>query len=260
MEQPKYHGIFDSHAHYDDERFQDDQADVFEKIKQHGVSAVINVGCNLSTCQSVIDLAEKYPQFYCSVGIHPHDAANIPEDYLQQLTQMSKHQKVVAIGEIGLDYHYDSPSRKQQLVVFEQQLQLAKQLQLPVIIHSRDATEDTLKLLKQYKPQGVVHCFSGSAQTAKEIVSLGMYLGFTGVLTFQNAKRAQQAVEVTTTDRLLLETDCPYMAPVPYRGKRCDSSMIAFTAEKMAQIKGISTQQMIDFARENTCRLFQITL
>lgn len=254
-----YNNIFDSHAHYDDRAFKDDLDEVIKKIQDAGVTKVINVGCNIETSKSSIELTKKYPLFYCSVGIHPGDCQNLPSDYIDVLRNFAKQEKVVAIGEIGLDYHYeDGASPKEQQKVFEEQLILAKELDLPVIIHSRDATQDTLDILKKHKPKGVVHCFSGSAETAKEILKLGMYLGFTGVLTFSNAKKAKEAVMQIPTDKLLLETDCPYMAPTPFRGKRCDSSLIEYTATAMALLKGVSTQEMIDIANENTCKLFNI--
>lgn len=254
-----YNNIFDSHAHYDDVAFADDLDDVIKKIQESGVTNVINIGCSIQTSKNSIELANKYPFFYCSVGIHPGDCENLPDNYIDILRDLAKNEKVVAIGEIGLDYHYtDGASPAQQQKVFEEQLILAKELDLPVIIHSREATQDTMELLKKYKPKGVVHCFSGSAQTAKEIVKLGMYLGFTGVLTFNNAKKAKEAVLEIPVDRLLLETDCPYMAPTPFRGKRCDSSLIEYTATAMALLKGVSTQEMIDIANKNTCELFNI--
>lgn len=254
-----YHGIFDSHAHYDDPRFQEDWDELIHHLNESGVCGIINVGCDLALCKSSIALADRYDFFYATVGIHPHDAKEVPDDYLTQLEAFASHPKVVAIGEIGLDYHYDNSPRDVQCRVFEEQLQLAEKLQLPVVIHLREATEDGMALLKKYRPRGVVHCFSGSAETAEEVVKLGMYIGFTGVLTFSNAKRAKRAVQAIPLDRLLLETDCPYMAPSPFRGERCDSSMIAYTAEEMARLKGIPTQTMIDLARENTCRLFGIS-
>lgn len=261
MEQHIYQNIFDSHAHYNDDAFEADQDEVLQHIHTNGVCAVVNVGCNLKWSQEAVRLAEHYPFCYAAVGIHPSDANLVADGYLEELRRMAAQNKVVAIGEIGLDYHYDDdcPHDIQQRV-FEEQLQLAKELDLPVIIHSREATEDTMVLLRRYQPKGVVHCFSGSAETAKEVVRLGMYVGFTGVLTFSNAKRAKKAVEAVPVDRLLLETDCPYMAPVPFRGKRCTSDLIAYTAEAMAEIKGLEPQQMIDAANANTCRLFGIAL
>lgn len=248
--------IFDSHAHYDSEKFQEDLDQVIENIHQNGVCNVINVGCDIASSKASIVLAEKYEFFYASVGIHPHDAAEVPADYLVHLKELLSHEKVVALGEIGLDYHYDFSPREQQKLVFEQQLQLAREVNKPVIIHSREAVNDTMQLLHQYQPQGVVHCFTGSAETAKETLKMGMHIGFTGVVTFPNARKTLEVIDVTPLDRILLETDCPYMAPVPYRGKRTTSDMIEKTAETIAKIKGISTQQIINIAKENTERLF----
>ena len=191
------------------------------------------------------------------MGIHPENAAKLPENWESELEALLKRDKVVALGEIGLDYHYpDGAPKDVHREVFIKQLEAAKRLNKPVVIHSRDASGDTLDILKEYKPRGVLHCFSGSAETAREVVKLGMYIGFTGVLTFKNSKKARAACEAVPTDRLLLETDCPYMAPVPHRGERCDSSMIAFTAAAMAEIKGVSTEEMIETARKNGERLF----
>lgn len=253
-------GIFDSHCHYDDNAFAEDQDTLIAAIHQNGVSHFINIGCDIESCHTGIALTERYPYFTCMVGVHPEASARTLTqypDYLKQLAEFAKHPKVVGIGEIGLDYYYDDGApRDTQRLVFEQQLALAKELDLPVSIHSRDAAEDTLKLLQTYKPKGVVHCFSGSPEMAKEILKLGMYIGFTGVLTFNNAKKSVACAAIVPNDRFLLETDCPYMAPVPFRGKRCQSDMIAHTAEKMAEIKQISAQEVIDLSRENTMRLF----
>ena len=251
-------GIFDSHAHYDDESFLDDQQAVLEHLKASDVSRVLNIACSMPSCETSLALAEQYDWIYCAVGIHPDAADDLPDDYLDRLRAYAAHPKVVAIGEIGLDYHYENVDRARQQVVFEEQLALAKELDLPVVIHSREATQDTMNLVRKYRPKGVMHCFSGSAETAKELVELGMYVGFTGVLTFKNAKKAKLAAQAVPADRLLLETDCPYMAPIPFRGKRCDSSMLPYTAQAMAELQGLSTQEMIDQTRQNACRLFKI--
>lgn len=255
-------GIFDSHCHYDDNAFSEDRDTLIQNIHQNGVSNFINIGCNIESCYSGIALAEKYPYFYCTVGIHPEASAvtlSDHPDYLNILKELSAHPKVVGIGEIGLDYYYDDAApREIQKAVFEQQLILAKELDLPVSIHSRDAVADTLELLQKYRPKGVVHCFTGAPEVAKEILKLGIYIGFTGVLTFSNAKKIVASAEVVPNDRFLLETDCPYMAPAPFRGKRCQSDMIAHTAEKMAEIKQIPTEEVIKLAAANTARLFGI--
>ena len=253
-------GIFDSHAHYDDKRFRDDLPDVISHLANNGVCAVLNVGCDEQSSLSTVSLAKQIPWFYAAVGIHPHAADELSEHWMDTLMPLFSEEKVVALGEIGLDYHWDTPDRESQRVLFEAQLQLAQQVDLPVIIHSRDACADTMELLHKYNPRGVVHCFSGSAETAKEVVNMGMYVGFTGVVTFSNARKTLEAVRAVPMDRLLLETDCPYMAPVPFRGKRTTSDMIQYTAQAIAEQKGLSAQEVIDIARENTCRLFGISL
>lgn len=253
-------GIFDSHAHYDDERFRDDLPDVLSHLTQNGVCTVLNVGCDEQSSLSTVSLAKQIPWFYAAVGIHPHAADELSEHWMDTLMPLFSEEKVVALGEIGLDYHWDTPDRESQRALFEAQLQLAQQVNLPVIIHSRDACADTMELLHKYNPRGVVHCFSGSAETAKEVVNMGMYVGFTGVVTFPNARKTLEAVRAVPMERLLLETDCPYMAPVPFRGKRTTSDMIQYTAQAIAEQKGLSAQEVIDIARENTCRLFDIPL
>lgn len=253
-----YNNIFDSHAHYDDERYDGEREQVIENLFNNGVCGIINIGCTLERSQKSVDFADKYEKFYAAVGIHPEDVEDLPSDYLETLRKWTENKKVVAIGEIGLDYHYEGYNREKQIEVFKEQLELAKTLDMPVIIHSRDATEDCMAILKEYKPKGVMHCFSGSAQTAKEVLALGMSLSFTGVLTFKNARRALEALEVVPMDRLLLETDCPYMAPEPFRGKRCDSGMIPYIAEKIAEVKGLDAQSVLDICTENTKKLFSI--
>ena len=206
-----------------------------------------------------VALAQKYGYIYAAVGVHPESVDETPSDYREKLTELVKSsEKVRAIGEIGLDYHYENYDRDKQILFFRQQLELARELSLPVIVHSRNASEDTLDILKEYRPAGVVHCFSGSAEVAREVIKLGMYIGFTGVLTFKNAKKALRALEAVPLDRLLLETDCPYMAPEPLRGRRCDSSMICYTAEKAAQIKGVSTQELLDITCRNGMDFYHI--
>ncbi|MCM1165448.1 MAG: TatD family hydrolase [Lachnospiraceae bacterium] len=249
-------GIFDTHAHYMKSDFGEDLDKLLAELPSKNVARVLAVGCDIPSSTEEAALAERYGYIYAAAGIHPEYAADAPEGWERELEGLLAREKVVALGEIGLDYHYPEPPRGVQRGVFVRQLEMAKRLDMPVIIHSRDACADTMDILRQYKPRGVLHCFSGSAETAREVVRLGMYIGFTGVLTFKNSKKACAACEAVPIDRLLLETDCPYMAPVPHRGERCDSSMIAFTAAKMAEIKGVSTEEMIDVARENGERLF----
>lgn len=255
-----YHDIFDSHAHYNDERFLPDQNETLQAIHQNGVCAIVNIGADLATSEESRILAERYPYIWFAAGVHPDDAAGLPDDYLNQLKALAAHPKCVAIGEIGLDYFRDPTPLPIQKRVFAEQLDLAREIGKPVVIHTRDATADTIEILRAHPSPGVVHCFSGSAETARELVAMGYYIGFTGVVTFKNARKSLEAAAAVPLDRLLLETDCPYMAPEPNRGKRCQSDMIAFSAEKIAAVKGIVPQALIDAARENTCRLFHIEL
>lgn len=249
-------GIFDTHAHYMKSDFGEDLENILAELPNKNVERVLAVGCDLPSSLEELALVERYDYIYAAAGIHPEYAAELPEDWESELEKLLAHKKVAALGEIGLDYHYPEPPKDIQRKIFVKQLEMAERLNMPVIIHSRDASGDTMEILKRYKPRGVLHCFSGSAETAREVVKLGMYIGFTGVLTFKNSKKAWAACEAVPIDRLLLETDCPYMAPVPHRGERSDSSMIRFTAAKMAEIKGVSTEEMIDIARRNGERLF----
>lgn len=249
--------IFDSHAHYDDKAFDSDRNILLNNLFENNICGIINVGCSIKTSQLSIDLSQKYPLIWASVGIHPHEADNVAVNYLETLNSFLNNKKTVAIGEIGLDYHYDFSPRDKQKIIFEEQLCLAKSLDIPVIIHSRDSSADTLELLKKYKPKGVVHCFSGSVEMANEIINLGMYIGLGGVVTFKNAKNPVLVAKSIPLNRLLLETDCPYMAPSPYRGSRCDSSMIKFTAEKIAIERNIPMNKLLDISVENTRTLFE---
>lgn len=250
--------IFESHAHYDDERFDLDRDELLGGLNKKGVRYAINIASSLESSFAGVELSKKYDFLYNSVGVHPEEIADVTDSGIETLKELCKWEKTVAVGEIGLDYHYRDDNKEEQIEAFRRQMELAKELSLPVIIHSRDACEDTLKVLREYRLPGVVHCFSGSAEVAREIVNLGMYLGFTGVVTFKNAKKAVEAVQAVPLDRLLCETDCPYMAPEPHRGTRCDSSMLEFILAKMAQIKGISPQEMANITCENAKRLFSI--
>lgn len=253
-----YSNIFDTHAHYDDSRFDEDRDELLCSLKEKGVSHIINCGCDLKSSLTTLALSEKHDFIYAAVGVHAHEAEEATESDLTEIEKLYENKRVVAVGEIGLDYHYDFSPRERQLEVFERQLILANKLELPVIVHDRESHEDTMNLLKKHKPKGVVHCFSGSAEMAKEIVKLGMYIGIGGAVTFKNAKKPVEVVEYLPIDRLLLETDAPYMTPVPYRGQRCDSAHIAYTAEKIAEIKGLDVQELIDICNENAKRLFNI--
>lgn len=251
--------IFDTHAHYADRAFDEDRDELLARLTDMGVAYVMLASSSVDDTLENAALAEKYGYIYAASGVHPESVGVNPQDYLEIVKRtVLSSKKIRAVGEIGLDYHYEGYSREKQIRLFEEQLVLAKELDLPVIVHSRDACEDTLDILKRHRPRGVVHCFSGSAETAREIIKLGMYLGFTGVLTFKNAKKALKSLAEVPIDRLLLETDCPYMAPVPFRGKRCDSSMIAYTASAAAEIKGMDVQELIDITCENGKRFYDI--
>lgn len=255
--------IFDSHAHYDDEQFDNGRDELISSLPSKGVCAVINCASDLKSSATSAELSEKYPFFWCACGIHPHEAekelktVNINE-LEQKIVDFTKKKKCVAIGEIGFDYHYDFSPRELQKQIFELQLKISKELDLPVIIHDREAHEDTMNLLKKYRPKGVVHCFSGSVEMAQEVLKLGMYIGLGGAVTFKNAKKPVAVAAATDISRILLETDCPYMAPVPLRGTRCSSDMIAYSAQMIANIKNIDVQLLVDTATENTKRLFGI--
>ena len=253
-----YSNIFDSHAHYDDSRFDEDRDELLCSLKDEGVSSIVNCGCDLRTCLKTLEISEKHDFLYAALGVHPHEAEETTEEDLAEIRKLYCNKKVVAVGEIGLDYHYDFSPREIQKEVFEKQLILANELDLPVIVHDRESHEDTMNLLKKHRPKGVVHCFSGSVEMAKEIVKLGMYIGLGGAVTFKNAKKPIEVAEYIPLEYLLLETDAPYMTPVPHRGERCHSGHIALTAEKIAEVKGMDTQELIDRCNENAKRLVSI--
>ena len=247
--------IFDSHAHYDDKKFEEIRDSLLENLPQHGVCGIISCGCDTESSKKALAFAEKYPYIYAAVGVHPE---NIGGGTALEIEGLAKHKKCVAIGEIGLDYYWVSDNREEQKALFEEQLLLANRLRLPVIVHDRDAHADTLEILKKYRPKGVVHSFSGSRDMAQEILKLGMYIGIGGVITFKNAKKLPEVVEILPEDRFLLETDAPYLTPVPYRGKINHSAMIYFTAEKIAEIRNTSVEHILEVTKKNAEKLFNI--
>lgn len=251
-----YANIFDTHAHYDDEKFDEDREELLSSLPFSGVINVINCGCSLKSCKTSIELAKKYDYFHCALGIHPSDITENSYYELDEIRKLYDYEKCVAIGEIGLEYHYDFVPKEKQIEFFEKQLILSKELDLPVIVHDREAHEDTMTLLKKYRPKGVVHCFSGSVEMAKEVLKLGMYIGLGGAVTFKNARKPLEVAEIIPDDRLLLETDCPYMTPVPFRGKRNSSDLIAYTAEKLAEVRGVEVQELINQTYLNAKKLF----
>ena len=249
--------IFDAHAHYDDGWFDEDRDSVLGNLPDKGVCGVVNNSVDLDNAKRVIALAEKYDYMYAAVGVHPENLENLPDDYLDRITELTKHPKVVAVGETGLDYHWDIP-REEQKRVFEEQLGLSLDLKMPIIVHDREAHGDVFDLLRKYRPNALVHCFSGSVELMSEAVRMGLYISLGGVVTFKNARHSVEVASEIPLDRLLLETDAPYMAPVPFRGKRCDSSMIVFAAEKIAQLRNMTAQQVLDITTENAKRFYSI--
>lgn len=253
--------IFDSHAHYDSQQFADDRAVLLGKIlPENGVCGVINMGADLQGCHDTLALTRQYDYFYGAAGIHPECAGELPEDWLAQVKALCREPKMVAVGEIGLDYHWlDSCPKSRQQEVFDAQLALSKELSLPVVVHDREAHADTLQFLQRHRPEGVVHCFSGSAEMAREVVALGLYIGLGGVVTFQNARHSAEVARTIPLERLLLETDAPYMAPVPFRGKRNDSSLIYHVARKIAELRNTTAEEILTASRDNARRLFRLS-
>ncbi len=253
-----YRNIFDTHAHYDDERFCEDSQELLSSFPDKGISGVISCGVNTETSKANIELAEKYPFIYAAVGYHGLNTEDVPDNYIDVLSELIKNKKVVAIGEIGLDYHYERETREFQLEIFRRQIEFANKHKLPVIVHDREAHEDTMNILKELKPRGVMHCFSGSVEMAKEILKLGMYIGLGGAVTFKNAVKPVEVAAFVPEDRLLLETDAPYMTPVPFRGQRCTSLHIPYTAEKIAEVRNTDAQHILDVTDRNARELFKI--
>jgi len=252
--------IFDSHAHYDDEAFNKDRDEVIEELKENEIIGVLNCGASLEGARDSVKLSDKYDFFYAAVGIHPEFADVVNDEIIEELRNLSKNPKVKAIGEIGLDYHYEeNPPREVQKDAFLRQMKLAEELGFPVVIHNREAHGDTLEILKQFpKVRGVIHCFSGSLEMARECIKLGYYIGFTGVVTFKNSRKTAEVAREIPLDRILLETDCPYMAPEPNRGKRNRSDYIEYIAEKIAEIRRDVPINVKNQAILNTKRLFNI--
>lgn len=252
--------IFDTHSHYDDEAFNEDREVVFNQIKEEGVIGVLNCACSKKSLISTNELTLKYDFIYGALGIHPSDANDYDENVREEIIKLSKNnKKILAIGEIGLDYYWEeNPEREIQKKVFRDQMKLAEELQLPVIIHDREAHADTLEIMREFpNVKGIVHCFSGSLEFAKECVKLGYYIGITGVVTFKNARKICEVVEGIPLNRLLVETDCPYMSPVPNRGKRNKSDYIRYIIEKIAEIKGISSKEVNMAVNDNFQSLIQ---
>lgn len=253
--------IFESHAHYDDEKFDGDRELLLERLPENRIGKVINVGSSIASTKTTLELAEKYDFVYAAVGVHPSDIDGLNEETFAWLREQTAYRKTVAVGEIGLDYYWDKEPevRERQKYWFRRQLELARQTELPVIIHSRDAAADTMQVMKAVRAEeipGVIHCYSYSPELAQEFIRMGYYIGVGGVVTFKNAKKLKDTVAAIPLERILLETDCPYMAPEPHRGTRNDSSNIPYVVEKIAELKQVSTEEVELATWENACRLF----
>lgn len=252
--------IFDSHAHYDSDAFDDDRKELISALPERGICGIINCASDIASSKACLELSREYDFIYAACGVHPEEAGSCNENWLNELRLMCNDENCVAIGEIGLDYHYDFTPRDIQLDVFEKQLILSKELELPVVIHDREAHEDIINLIKKHTPKGVVHCFSGSVEMAKEVIKAGMYIGLGGATTFKNARKPLEVAAAVPSDRLLIETDCPYMTPVPFRGQRNDSSFIPCTAEVIASVRSTTAQEILNITRQNANTLFGTAL
>ena len=252
--------LFDTHAHMDDRAFDLDREELLAGFAQKGVGLVMNPGCSLASSYAAVELANTHPFVYAAVGSHPDAADEVTERVLEEYRKLCKlNPKVRAIGEIGIDYHYEDIPRELQLKAFRMQMELARELDLPVIVHEREAHEDGMAVVREF-PQvtGVFHCYSGSAEMARQLVEKGWYIGFTGVLTFKNARKAVETAASLPLDRIVLETDCPYMAPDPFRGKRNDPGYLYRMAEKLAEIRGLTAEEVAQITTENAKRLYRI--
>ena len=252
--------LFDTHAHYDSRQFDADRDQVLSALPGQGVGLVVNPGCDLDSSRRAIGIAERYPFVYAAVGVHPEDCAGWQDTDVDELRSLAAHPKVVAVGEIGLDYYWkENPPREFQQRVFRAQLALARELDLPVIVHDREAHGDCLSIIREFpQVRGVFHCFSGSAEMAKELVGLGWMISFTGALTYKNARKAVEAAQAVPLDRIMIETDSPYMAPVPCRGERCHSGLARHTCQRLAELRGISPEECARLTFENGTEFYQL--
>ena len=251
--------IFDSHAHFDDSAFDTDRHELLAAIHAAGVELITNIGCDRKTNENSVKLAEQYDFIYATVGWHPEFAGSWDDAAAEQVRRLAQHPKVRAIGECGVDYHWMNDPEEVQLKCFDDQMQIARELKMPVVIHQREGMEDCLSVVRRYSDlQGVFHCYSGSAESTKEILKMDWYLGFTGVITFKNARKSHEVLKMMPPDRILIETDCPYLAPVPHRGKRCHSGLLPHTLAALAEIRGISVEEAAELTRNNAKRFYGI--
>ena len=253
--------IFDTHAHYDDDAFDEDRDVLLSGMREQNVEYIVNVGASMASSERSIKLAEKYPFVYAAVGVHPDEVGELDEKKFAKLREWTNHEKVKAVGEIGLDYYWDKEKHDLQKHWFMRQMELASEVKLPMIVHSREAAKDTLDMVIAAKPlnlSGIIHCYSYSVEQAREYLNMGYYIGIGGVVTFKNAKKLKEVAEYTPLSQIVLETDCPYLAPTPFRGKRNDSSKIAYVAEELAAIKQVPVEEVIRITNENGRRLYNI--
>ena len=250
---------FDTHAHYDDRAFDADRETLLQSLGEGDVKLIIDPGCDAPSSRRALELAERFPFIYAAVGLHPEELDKYSPESFEEICSMARHPRCVAIGEIGLDYYWDAGHKEEQKALFRRQIELALELDKPVIVHDREAHGDCLEIVRDYPGlRGVFHCYSGSAEMAKELLKLGWYLGFDGPVTYKNARKALEVLELCPMDRMLMETDSPYLSPVPMRGKRNDSSNLRYVSEKIAQVKGLSPEEAAAITLENGCRLFGI--
>lgn len=253
--------IFETHAHYDDEAFDEDRDTLLSSMHENKIEYIVNVGASLKSTTASIELAQKYPYIYAAAGVHPNETGELNEESFECIKKQCLLEKVVAVGEIGLDYYWDEPAREVQKIWFERQLDLAREIKKPVIIHSRDAAKDTFDIMKAKKAEeigGVIHCYSYSTEMALDYVEMGFYIGVGGVVTFKNGKKMKEVVEAVPIECILLETDSPYLSPEPNRGKRNSSLNLPYVAQKIAEIKGLSYDEVIELTSRNAKRMYHI--
>lgn len=253
--------IFDTHAHYDDEAFDGDRAELITGLAEKGIGKVVTVGADIATSEAALELADRYENVYAAIGVHPTETGGLADRDMEWLRAHLSDKKVVAVGEIGLDYHWDKTEPHVQKIWFEKQIALAKEVGLPIIFHSREAAEDTMKIVrdtKAYECGGVIHCFSYSKEIAEEYVKMGFFIGVGGVITFRNGRRLKETVEALPIEHIVIETDCPYLSPEPYRGKRNDSSKLTYVVDEIAHLKGMTREDVIEITEQNARRLYRL--
>ncbi|MBE5934846.1 MAG: TatD family deoxyribonuclease [Lachnospiraceae bacterium] len=255
--------IFETHAHYDDKAFDLDREELLQQLPEEGIKYVVNVAANMEGSRKNLEIVNKYDYIYGTVGVHPSDTEELNEETYKELEELSNNDKIIAVGEIGLDYYWDEPDRSIQKKWFERQIDLSKRINKPIVVHSRDAAKDTLdviKATKAYEVGGVIHCFSYGVEIAREYLNMGYYIGVGGVVTFKNGKKLKEVVEYAPLDRIVLETDCPYLAPMPFRGKRNDSTKLQYVIEEIAVIKNITPEEVKKVTYNNAINMYKLNM